>query len=338
MRASTQTAGIICIVLFLLVQYQKVDHVFPSNTISSQTPSKSGNSSSISPPSSSSRQPRLGDGCYHVFLDVGSNIGLHARFLYEPHHYPDSKSSVRAFEEQFGPNRDNRDYCIFAFEPNPTFRKRHLELAEAYDKIGWRYHPILAGAATVDGNMTFYHSFMVDTINRDKELGFSAVTPKTLYGKESKWVTVPTIRLASWIIREIRDRKIPDVTHSGTKIKPKVVMKMDIEGIEYRVFPDLLLTGALCDTIDFLMGEFHYGPGDHNKFPMNLTSDGKHSLKHRKEGQALAKEMFRMVEITENCKTVISLEDDESYGTDPIDFPTLQSASTLGRNDTTDQK
>ncbi|KAL7460291.1 hypothetical protein ACHAXS_000755 [Conticribra weissflogii] len=337
MRATTQTAVIICIVLFLLIQYQRADRIILSN-ISSQTTSRSADLSPKSPPSStSSRQPRLGDGCYHVFLDVGSNIGLHARFLYEPHHYPNSKSSVRAFDEQFGPNRDNRDYCIFAFEPNPLFRKRHLELAEAYEKIGWRYHPILAGAATVDGNMTFYHSFMIDTINRDKELGFSAVTPKTLYGKESKSVTVPTIRLASWIIREIRDRQIPKTTYSGTRSKPKVVMKMDIEGIEYRVFPDLLLTGALCDTIDFLMGEFHYGPGDHNKFPMNLTSDGKHSLKHRKEGQSLASEMFRMVEITENCKTVISLEDDESYGTDPIALPTLQS-DTLGQNNATDQR
>ena len=27
------------------------------------------------------------DGCYHVFLDVGSNIGNHVRFLYEPQLY-----------------------------------------------------------------------------------------------------------------------------------------------------------------------------------------------------------------------------------------------------------
>ena len=27
------------------------------------------------------RQPKLGDGCYHIFLDVGANIGIHSRFL-----------------------------------------------------------------------------------------------------------------------------------------------------------------------------------------------------------------------------------------------------------------
>lgn len=42
-------------------------------------------------------RPKLGDGCHHVFIDVGSNIGVHARFLYEPDRYPDSKESVKAF-------------------------------------------------------------------------------------------------------------------------------------------------------------------------------------------------------------------------------------------------
>ena len=36
------------------------------------------------------QQSKLGDGCYHIFLDVGSNIGIHARFLYQPDRYPDS--------------------------------------------------------------------------------------------------------------------------------------------------------------------------------------------------------------------------------------------------------
>lgn len=63
------------------------------------------------------RKARLGDGCYHVFIDVGSNIGVHGRFLYEPDKFPKSTSSVATFAEEFGTQRDNRDYCVFAFEP-----------------------------------------------------------------------------------------------------------------------------------------------------------------------------------------------------------------------------
>ena len=72
------------------------------------------------------RRRKLGDGCYHVFLDVGAKIVIHTRFLYEPHRYPDSMTSVAAFAEKFGSQRDNRDYCVFAFEPNPKFEQRHL--------------------------------------------------------------------------------------------------------------------------------------------------------------------------------------------------------------------
>ena len=115
--------------------------------------------------------------CYHVFLDVGSNIGehmsnctslhpinqnclllfikndmiliyfilynqqwtftgIHARFLYEPDRYPESKSSVKAFANGFGYPRDNWDYCVFSFEPDPKFKQRHLDLEKAYCH-GW---------------------------------------------------------------------------------------------------------------------------------------------------------------------------------------------------------
>ena len=40
---------------------------------------------------------KLADGCYHVFLDVGSNIGNHARFLYEPSLYIPKQQSPEIF-------------------------------------------------------------------------------------------------------------------------------------------------------------------------------------------------------------------------------------------------
>ena len=69
---------------------------------------------------------KLADGCRHVFLDVGSNIGMHVRFLFEPHLYPKAHVARAFFQEKFGPeaSRDNRDYCVFSFEPNPGARPR----------------------------------------------------------------------------------------------------------------------------------------------------------------------------------------------------------------------
>lgn len=268
------------------------------------------------------REKKLGDGCYHIFLDVGSNIGIHARFLYEPDRYPNSTKAVPAFAREFGYPRDNRMFCIFAFEPNPKFEKRHLDMARAYTAMGWRYTPIMAGASDTNGNITFYHSHFE---NLENENGFSAVTPKTLYGKDATPRTVRIVRLSSWIQNEIEGREIPKTTIQDISefMAPKVIMKLDIEGLEFKVFPDLLTSGALCKNIHYLMGEFHFSPGNHNYFPINLTSDGKHVLQNRQAGRQLAQQLLHLVDISENCMTKIALEDDESYATDPYDLPQL---------------
>lgn len=292
---------------------------------------------------------KLADGCYHILLDVGANIGIHARFLFEPDLYPDSKTSVATFAKEFGSQRDNRDYCVFSFEPNPKFEQRHLALEKAYAEMGWRYTPIFAGASNEDGNFTFFHTHMEKA---EQETGFSALASKTLYGTDATPKIVPIIRLASWIQKEVEGRQLP-TPHSNTTSEPKVIMKLDIEGLEFKVFPDLLTTGALCNNIHFLMGkldshrtqlkelqfpsllvithntlfllykkgEFHYAPGNHNYYPMNLTADGKHALNIRKEGEQLAKGLLRMIDITDGCMTRYSLDDDESYKNDPHDLP-----------------
>jgi len=270
------------------------------------------------------RRPKLGDGCYHIFLDVGANIGIHTRFLYEPDLYPNSKTSVAAFAEKFGYPRENDNFCVFGFEPNPKFEQRHLNLAKAYNAMGWRYTPLLAGVSNANGNMTFYHTHLE---KMESEVGFSAVAAKTLYGNDATPKTVKIIRLATWIHDEIQERVIPK-SH-GQIMDPKVILKLDVEGLEYKVFPDLLTTGALCQNIDHLIGEFHYGPGNHNFFPMNLTSDGTHKLNQRKDGKALAMQLLRMVDISENCRTTISLDDDESYLTDPHPYPSPNVNTTI---------
>ena len=41
------------------------------------------------------------DGCYHVYLDVGSNVGVQVRKLYEQDEYPDALA-IPVFNEFFG--------------------------------------------------------------------------------------------------------------------------------------------------------------------------------------------------------------------------------------------
>ena len=72
------------------------------------------------------------DGCYHVYLDVGSNIGIQVRKLYEPEKYPDAPF-IRLFEDYFGNMTHRRQQnnhwaaadtvCAVGFEPNPHHTK-----------------------------------------------------------------------------------------------------------------------------------------------------------------------------------------------------------------------
>ena len=60
------------------------------------------------------------DGCYHVYLDVGSNIGVQVRKLFEPHLYPKAKVQ-KIFDHFFGPiELRSESVCAVGFEPNPN--------------------------------------------------------------------------------------------------------------------------------------------------------------------------------------------------------------------------
>lgn len=269
-------------------------------------PKQHRNTRKIDKPPEDVRKEKLGDGCYHVFLDVGANIGVHGRFIYEPKKYVDVSPEVQQlFTDHFGDrfSRDPRDICVFAFEPNPAHKERHQMVKKAYEAVGIRYHPISAGASNTDGNLIFYHQ----GDEENSEWGFSVKDFGT-NKKEGAAVSVPVIRLKSWISEHIYGRVIPETPFGGNitlKKTPAVLMKMDIEGSEFDVLPDLMGTGSLCSTIDLIFGEWHLYMG--------------------KEKQELITHLEPVLNILTNvpdCKFKGFLNiDDEAYLRDGIEFP-----------------
>lgn len=262
---------------------------------------------------SQARKIKLGDGCYHVFLDVGSNVGVHARFIYEPNQYPNILNTTKdIFSEHFGAadTRDPRDICVFAFEPNPVHQERHQKLKEAYGAVGIRYHPIMAGVSNADGNLTFYHQGGVKEAENN-EWGFSTTEFRTKDEKEA--VEVPVLRLKSWLEDNIYERMIPEKTFGGEetlKKDPSVVMKMDIEGTEYQVLPDLMATGVLCNTVNFLFGEWH------------TAANFKILMAKYENWNLYLEQVMNIFSNVDGCKLEKFLDfDDESYNTDGIPLP-----------------
>lgn len=264
-------------------------------------------------------RPKLADGCYHVFLDVGSNIGMHARFLLEPSLYPKAWIARKFFVAHFGPEilRDNRDFCIFGFEPNPVHRKRHEEMRDAYAAMGWRYHFIPAGVGDKNGNLTFY--------DIGDELGFTAIPKRSCSENKCPQQQVPVHRLSEWIEHEVHGRKTPSQGYGGKGYVtgPRVVMKMDIEMLEWLVIPDLITSGVLCH-IDAIMGEFHLKL-QWFLYPVTFPDPGGSgrdwTLHNYTEAEDFMNQMLGMIERNYYCNTKLEMRDDESHADDGMPWP-----------------
>eukprot|EP01047_Picozoa_sp_COSAG01_P068501 COSAG01_NODE_9916_length_2302_cov_2.195642_3_plen_310_part_00 len=76
--------------------------------------------------------------CQSLYVDLGSNIGVQIRKLFEPSKYPGA-SVLPFFDEFFGPvDMRRQNTCAFGFEANPKHMKRLKQIEQAYQALGWR--------------------------------------------------------------------------------------------------------------------------------------------------------------------------------------------------------
>ena len=82
----------------------------------------------------------IADGCQHVYLDLGSNVGIQVRKLFEPELFPDAAGdSIAVFNRFFGSAAERRkSTCAIGLEMNPTHTLRLKALEAAYAQQGWR--------------------------------------------------------------------------------------------------------------------------------------------------------------------------------------------------------
>ena len=218
---------------------------------------------SITEPKSKSTDENFLDGCYHVYLDMGSHNGTQIRKLYEPEYYP--LAEVRSiFDEHFGPVEERRDgarvVCAVGFEPNYRLTKHLKAIEHSYTKCGWRVKFFTETAVSDhDGTERFYTDGWFDIKN--SEISAGILPPEiSLHTNEkvnklypSKNIT--SLRLSKFLLDVVGKRKLPLLPPSKEH-PPRVLIKMDIEGSEVDVIPDLIFTGAL-QHINLLMIEWH---------------------------------------------------------------------------------
>ena len=176
--------------------------------------------------------------CQDIYMDVGTNIGVQIRKMYEPHHYTGANMLVH-FDKLFGPT-PRCGVCTIGLEPNPRHSAklhsltRHLQAAGA--------GVIVLHGAALDRNGSI--NLQIDSDNSQWDLGASVLSEKS---SNARMEQVPAFDLASLVSRMDRH-----VSRTGGSL----MMKMDVEGAELELLSDLLISGSL-QHIDRVMVEYH---------------------------------------------------------------------------------
>jgi len=192
------------------------------------------------------------DGCRHVYLDMGTNTGIQIRKLYEPHLFPNA-SVLPIFDKFFGPQgeRDLGSICTVGFEPNIMHNDVLLELEEQYQGCGWQVNIALATGVGIEEKDVDYVYKKVwpgepGVAMMDPLGGMGRFLDDGNYAKdivEGTIFKVRQIRIAEFINGVVATRRLDD--GGPNEYPPSVVMKLDVEGRELDVVPDLVMSGAL---------------------------------------------------------------------------------------------
>ena len=182
------------------------------------------------------------DGCVHVYIDLGTNIGVQIRKLFEPHKFP-SADVLTIFDKYFGPfdGRDISTVCAVGFEPNPDHEPNLCFLESLYNACGWRTI-IHTRTAVASKNMNTQYARIDYVTGLYWSLGVAGRLVEQGV-PQNDTTEVKAIRIAEYINNVVGTRKIPENTNNRTNAA--VVMKLDVEGKELEIMADLVMSGAL---------------------------------------------------------------------------------------------
>ena len=254
--------------------------------------------------------------CQHFYIDMGTNIGVQIRKLYEPDKYPEAEV-LSIFESVFG--RDRCKVCSIGFEPNIRHAERHRELQTTLRSAGAGVLVVSGAVGSQTGSTEF---LLGGYTSSDMDVGGSINAAHNMKNKNTERNRVQVVNIPNLLVRIHRHL----VAQGGGERKGKIMAKTDIEGTEYELLPSLVLSQTFC-LIDYLFAEWH-GYKYSNKILEGVAS--QNDITSERSGAELYKRMLSVIEeqfknqttSTGTCQTQIVAVDDETYLKDGLPFPT----------------
>jgi hypothetical protein len=208
--------------------------------------------------------------CVNVFIDCGANVGdgllkmLNQTELIEGpvEHFRSGSffTTVVApyLEQGLAPDQ----WCMYGFEGNPKFTGYLRNITARFPNVKVFPETVLSDR---DGFVTFN----IESFGKVNDWGSSLlnITPRSRgqrrsaakWGKKQFAVNATSVAFPRFLRAVAPPMDTPN---------RRVVVKMDIEGAEYLVFPRLLESGALCLATDYQV-EFHGGQRKPVHIPRN---------------------------------------------------------------------
>jgi len=181
--------------------------------------------------------------CQHLYLDMGTNIGVQPRKLVEPSCYP---SSQGVFKSVFGQAViETKGVCIIGFEPNHNHRQR-LEAVQKRLRNQGAVIRIFTGVAIGDAD-AYNVSFYSDHSYRRHEWGSGIIPAKGRHVSTAGGISVVSLHS---ILQAVK----------GYGHIVRTLMKMDVEGSEYQAIAAAVGHGVFCSMSKngtFLLLEEH---------------------------------------------------------------------------------
>jgi hypothetical protein len=244
--------------------------------------------------------------CRHLYIDMGTNVGMQFRKLYEPHYFPGARS-LPYFSSTFG-DHDRRDVCAIGFEPNSLHTERLVEMQRSYQKANF---PLViftnTAVSTYNGKVVFYRAPYQQRLYH--ESGASTVAWSGVEASANE--TAIAVDIDLFLHHVFHFWKQSSAYNQSSSL---AVAKLDIEGGEYKVLPHMLAHGSLC-KIDQMLIEWH------ERFFPNATEDvlfAEKSLVLTTKNANRCR--FKKVDIDDN---------DYADGTDKRPFPSPANVSLL---------
>jgi FkbM family methyltransferase len=257
--------------------------------------------------------------CKSIFMDLGSNIGVNVRKLYEPEKYHGAKL-LPELEKAFGSASDRRKpdsgLCALGFEPNPEHQDRLAEIEEAYTKHGYKVHFYPYAAWRSDGFMALNTTGKREPSPTDKSSEGAHLSMRSVQWPGAKDVMVRTVDMSNFV-----------QTLPAGSVK---LMLMDIEGSEYETLAQMMQKNMLCQkTVNTALIEAHeWGEITHWGDASSFLS-GVHPRSFKAVGQRV-QQLIDFNWCESDKVTAIAQLDDESYSNDvDEDFGKKKAMSSL---------